>query len=198
MGDSRSDSLAAKLQRAGLLDEYFAWWLQERPAYAERKKWLEKVEMPNSNDAIHNLHRSPEAAMWRKAAAAKAQAAMDAGLPKNIDALIRKSLLDQRFNAVMGELSHKELMDQFILEGETEKLKLKRQELAVKKETLSLAREKFETETCKKFLLWFKDAKAREIADSGMSNADKIAALRAEYFKDVDALEASGGVKLPD
>lgn len=61
-----------------------------------------------------------------------------------------------------------------------------------------LVREKFETETCKKFLLWFKDAKAREIADSGLSNAQKIAALRAEYFKDVDALEASGGVQLPD
>jgi hypothetical protein len=63
---------------------------------------------------------------------------------------------------------------------------------------LQLSQAKFETETCKKFLLWFKEAKAREIADSGMSNADKIAALRAEYFKDVDALEASGGVHLPD
>ena len=83
-----------------------------------------------------------------------------------------------------------------------EHLKLK-QDSAKFKGELDLAkyhldREKFETETCKKFLLWFKDAKAREIADSGLSNAQKIAALRAEYFKDVDALEKSGGVKLPD
>jgi hypothetical protein len=196
--DSRSDSLAAKLQRAGLFDEYFAWWLQERPSIPDRKEWLEKAEMPHSNDAISNLHKSPEAAMWRNAAAAKARAAMEAGLPKNIDSLIRKSLLDQRFNHVMGELSHKELMDQFILEGDSERLKIKREELAVKKQALKLSREKFETETCKKFLAWFKDAKAREIADSGLSNAQKIAALRAEYFKDVDALEASGGVQLPD
>ena len=61
-----------------------------------------------------------------------------------------------------------------------------------------LAREKFAVETCKCFLAWFKDSKARDIAESGLSNAEKIAALRAEYFKDVDALEASGGVNLPD
>jgi len=61
-----------------------------------------------------------------------------------------------------------------------------------------LIRDKFETETCKKFLLWFRQEKAREIADSGLSNADKIAALRAEYFRDVDTMEASGEVKLPD
>ncbi|MEI6034519.1 MAG: hypothetical protein WCS65_09595 [Verrucomicrobiae bacterium] len=196
--DSRSDSLAAKLQRAGLLDEYFAWWLAERPSIAARKEWLDKVSMPSSNAAIHNLHRSSEAAVWRNAAAAKARATMDANLPKNLDALIRKSLLDQRFNHVMGELSHKELMDQFVLEADSERLSLKREELGVKREALAISRDRMEHETCKKFLLWFKDAKAREIADSGLSNADKIAALRAEYFKDVDALEASGGVKLPD
>jgi hypothetical protein len=31
-----------------------------------------------------------------------------------------------------------------------------------------------------------------------MGNAEKIAALRREYFKDVDALQQSGSVKLPD
>jgi hypothetical protein len=137
--DSRSDSLAAKLQRADLLDEYFAWWLAERPSIAARKEWLEKVQMPHSNDAIHNLHRSSEAAMWRNAAAAKARAAMDANLPKNIDSLIRKSLLDQRFNAVMGELSHKELMDQFVLEADSERLRQGREKLALENRKVELA-----------------------------------------------------------
>ncbi|MFZ4774621.1 MAG: hypothetical protein ACOYM3_04615 [Terrimicrobiaceae bacterium] len=196
--DSRSDSLAAKLQRAGLLDEYFAWWLGERPSIAARKEWLEKAEMPHSNDAISNLHKSSEAAVWRNAAAAKARAAMEAGLPKNIRGLIRKSLLDQRFNHVMGELSHKELMDQFMLEGETERIQIKREELAVKKEALKISREKMETDSCKRFLTWFKDAQAREIAESGLSNADKIARLRQTYFADVDKLEAEGGIQIPD
>ena len=83
-----------------------------------------------------------------------------------------------------------------------ESLKLAQESAAFKGKIVAakhqLAREKFAVETCKCFLAWFKDAKAREIADSGLSNADKIAALRAEYFKDVDALEASGGVNLPD
>ena len=185
--DSRSDSLAAKLQRDGLLDEYFSWWLAERPSIAARKKWLQDAGLPHSNDAIHNLHRSPEAAMWRHAAAAKARAAMDAGLPKNIDSLIRKSLLDQRFNAVMGELSHKELMDQFTLEGDTERLKIKREEIAVKKEALKISRQKLQSEICKKFLEWQADARAREIAEGSGSRAEKIEALgRAMFQEDWD------------
>jgi hypothetical protein len=137
--DSRSDSLAAKLARAGLLDDYFAWWLAERPSYSARKEWLEKVGMPNSNDAIHNLHRSTEASQWRTAAAAKARAAMDESLPGDIDQTIRKSLLDQRFNAILGELSHKELMDHLQVEQTTEALRLRQRQIELKEQDLKLA-----------------------------------------------------------
>ncbi|MEI6492061.1 MAG: hypothetical protein WCO94_05895 [Verrucomicrobiota bacterium] len=83
-----------------------------------------------------------------------------------------------------------------------EHLKLK-QDSAKFKGSLDLAkykldREKFEVESCKRFLSWFKDARAREIADSGLSNADKIARLRETYFADVDKLEAEGGIHLPE
>ena len=40
-------------------------------------------------------------------------------------------------------------------------------------------------------------AKAREINESGLSNSEKIAALRQAFFSDIDALEASGEVELP-
>jgi hypothetical protein len=60
-----------------------------------------------------------------------------------------------------------------------------------------LAREKLETTTCEKFLVWFKDEKARSIAESNATNTDKIAALRKTYFADVDQLEESGEVNLP-
>lgn len=172
--DSRSDSLAAKLQRGGLLDEYFAWWLAERPSIAARKKWLQDAGLPHSNDAIHNLHRSPEAAMWRNAAAARARAALDAGLPKNIDSLIRKSLLDQRFNAVMGDLSHKELMDQLSLEGDAERLAIKREELALKKEALRISRQRL--------LLDKARGQLQRVAEQGLTaeNKDGVAALLSE------------------
>ena len=68
---------------------------------------------------------------------------------------------------------------------------------AHKERELRLAEDKFQIEVCEHFLAWFKDAKAREIAESTSSNAEKIAALRQAYFKDVDELQASGKVVLP-
>lgn len=62
---------------------------------------------------------------------------------------------------------------------------------------LRLDAEKLQIETCEKFLAWYHDAKARDIADSAASNAEKIAALRKTFFADVDAMEASGKVNLP-
>jgi len=68
----------------------------------------------------------------------------------------------------------------------------------IETEKLKLNREKFEVSTCETFLKWYGVRKARSIAESNLSNADKIAKLRAEFFRDVDALEASGEVQLPD
>lgn len=61
----------------------------------------------------------------------------------------------------------------------------------------ALAHQKFEVEVCEKFLAWFHDAKAKAIAESQATNSDKIAALRQAYYADVDALEKSGEVQLP-
>jgi hypothetical protein len=144
MSESRSDSLAARLKRADLFDEYFAWWLQERPSFACRLEWLEKHGCTGTAGALHRLHRSSEAAQWRMAEAAKARAVMDANLPPDIDITIRKALLDQRFNAAMGELSHKELMDHLSIETETEKLKLKERALNQKDQDLALAERRVE------------------------------------------------------
>jgi hypothetical protein len=73
------------------------------------------------------------------------------------------------------------------------------QALKLKRRALDLMEDKWQVETCKKFLVWFKDQRAREIADNaGMTNAEKIAALRKNYFADVDAAEAMGAVELPE
>ena len=69
---------------------------------------------------------------------------------------------------------------------------------AQKERELVLAEEKAQKDTCEFFLKWFSDKRAQEIATSSMSNADKIATLRKEYFKDVDALQQSGKVVLPE
>lgn len=62
---------------------------------------------------------------------------------------------------------------------------------------LALNQEKFQVVVCEKFLAWFTDEKARQIAEGSGSNSEKIVALRRAYFADVDALEQSGKVNLP-
>lgn len=66
-----------------------------------------------------------------------------------------------------------------------------------REQSTSIAVDKFRRETCEMFLKWFGDQKAREIAESNAPHEEKIKALRATYYADVDELEKSGGVVLP-
>jgi hypothetical protein len=70
--------------------------------------------------------------------------------------------------------------------------------LEVKRDRLGLLREKLERESRGRFLKWMENAKAREIAEGSMSNAEKILLLRQVLFADVDELERSGEIVLPD
>jgi hypothetical protein len=45
---------------------------------------------------------------------------------------------------------------------------------------------------------WLRNAKEGEIAEEPMSNAERIALLRQVVFADVDDLERSGEIVLPD
>ena len=69
--------------------------------------------------------------------------------------------------------------------------------LALKTEELALARARFERETCELILKAVRDDRVRQIEASGVPQEEKIRALRAHYFKDVEDLENSGGVELP-
>jgi len=79
-----------------------------------------------------------------------------------------------------------------------EQLRLNRERVEQTGQALQLEREKFEVLACRKMLEEATRRKADEIANSDLSNADKIAALRRVAFADVDALEKSGDVKIPD
>ena len=59
-------------------------------------------------------------------------------------------------------------------------------------------REGFERGACGVLREWLRDAKAGEIAREPMPNAEKIALMRQVVFADVDELEASGEVVLPE
>jgi hypothetical protein len=100
----------------------------------------------------------------------------------NVHGVANPKLLSLATNMQMGVLEY--------LSAKT-KAEFKGRELALKEAA-------FQITCCERFLEWWKDEKAREIADSSATNAVKIAALRQTYFADVDALQKSGVVKLPD
>lgn len=68
--------------------------------------------------------------------------------------------------------------------GEIEKAKLQLREQAEArlKESLNLQRQKFQRDTCELFLQWAEDKRAKEIANSPMSNSEKIERLGALMF----------------
>jgi hypothetical protein len=62
----------------------------------------------------------------------------------------------------------------------------------------AMDRDRFEVESIERFLKWYAMTRMRDLADSEMPHSAKIAAMRKVAFQDVDALEKSGKVKLPD
>jgi hypothetical protein len=84
--------------------------------------------------------------------------------------------------------------------AQLEKAKLKLRERAEDRMSLKLKMEmdKRLDAACEKLLDAATRAKADEINASSMSQAEKIKAMRQEYFKDVDELMASGKVVLPE
>lgn len=63
-------------------------------------------------------------------------------------------------------------------------------------EKLALEREKWIEQSCQKILKAATDTRAKEIAESKLSNREKIAALRQAYFADVDKAQAT--LRLPE
>ncbi len=71
-------------------------------------------------------------------------------------------------------------------------------EIAQKERALRLAEDKFQIACCTKLLDATMQRQAEEIAASSMTQAEKIAALRKVAFQDVEALEQSGSLRIPE
>jgi len=112
-----------------------------------------------------------------------------------------KSILAGKLYGLLDEIGDPEKAQSLVAAvravTDAERLDLQRQQLAQRDQALAMQREKMEVQSCELFLKWMQDKRALAIADGKTSNAEKIAALRREFFKDVDALEKSGQVELP-
>jgi hypothetical protein len=66
-----------------------------------------------------------------------------------------------------------------------------------REDTVRLARDQFENAAAENILDRFDQDRLRQIAESTAPRAEKIAAIRREFLRDVDELEKSGKVALP-
>lgn len=188
-----SHSLYAKLTRANLLDEFYVWFYQEHPGYKEITKWLEERGLPHSAGAIHTLLRV-HSLHWKVDQAERRAAATAATLPKDTDRQIRQQLRAKEFDLAFAELSTTEALnllrfdvERRALEGkaalENEKLALKQQAEKRMGEHLTIARQKFQRETCELFVKWSEDQRARDIAGSkGIGSNEKVDQLGKLMF----------------
>ena len=83
------------------------------------------------------------------------------------------------------------------IEFQKQKNQQKDEDQARMQSQLDLQKVRTATVTCQKFLEWFKDQKAREIAESNLSNSDKIAQLRQTYFADIEEFEKTDTTEIP-
>jgi hypothetical protein len=128
--------------------------------------------------------------------------------PTNVDraeafgdfAFLQQSLKaqDPKTFVMLGNLRESRKTREQIGNFTREKLEQARVKLAQKDRDFALDREKFLVTCCEKLLQAAMDGKAREIATADISNAEKIAKLRQTYFADIDALQASGKVAIPE
>lgn len=155
-----------------------------------------------SRHGIHGLTQQQLSAFWRWLDGRKAVVQM------NADAEQFRGEFAREAPAATAEQIHIKTVDYLRMKGlrEDDRKLLafavtearKALVLEQNEQKLAMERERTEVITCRLFLKWFRDARTREIAESNVSNAEKIAQLREFYFSDVDALEKSGEVQLPE
>jgi hypothetical protein len=140
------DSLESELQRQGRFDEYFAWRAVQRPSPAQILKQLKSWGIKASKSAIYRLHSSGSALVWRVQEANKAKEALGKILPKDLEQSVRDALLRQRFDATLGDLTHKQLIDHLEVQIAEQKLELQERNLEHEKEKFKASlRTKLET-----------------------------------------------------
>jgi hypothetical protein len=108
---------------------------------------------------------------------------------KNNDPSLTNAQLEQAGQAFFSKLA---------IEQEDSLTWKRIQDGKAKLELIRLTRDRFEAQTCELFLKWYADKCAKDIAESNVSNADKIAALRQTYFADIEQLDKSGKVVIPE
>jgi hypothetical protein len=161
------------------------------------------------NQAIRQANVLREMQTQRLAEAAAKGRCKELGLDQELtNAVVRivgEEALDQKAKEQVGNFAISAanvllMAEGMRTKGKQEEVKISLRQRAEERMSLKLKLEmdKRLDAACEKLLEAATRAKADEINASSMSQAEKIKAMRQEYFKDVDELMASGKVVLPD
>lgn len=183
--DSACSRCASELglqTNAQSMSEFFTWW-QENQATAARKETLKEIfDRADANaKAVGQMLAERGSTAGQIAAAENLVFQLQATEEGKVD---REMWIELEKLRIFRE------------SAET-KGRLDQAKLAQKDQEIALARTKFELEAAEKMLDAAMRARADEINASGLSNADKIAAMRKAAFAEIDELQVSGKVVVP-
>jgi virulence-associated protein VapD len=164
-------------------------WLKDDARAACRRVWEDRVitALKDNNDRLNSvLKTSGESGM----------AAVMVGLEKvalQVSVYLSAEQTEARFDG--ADLA--EVREQLELIAQSIKPILDYRKVVLAEQAGKRDERRLQDEMCKRFLEWYSDQRAREIADSTAPNEEKVRRMRSEFFADVEALEKAGGVVLP-
>ncbi len=196
MRKPRSDSKLLNLPHHQQ-DRIIAWLLDEGLSYADTKAQIHlDFGLETSEAALGTFWERVCAPRQfaRVAEASEAAPALAEGLENNFVATTEAYVRQHYFVLLASRYPDPEVVAIFAKQiADLEKSKIAREQLEfdrqkhaetnqVKVEALALSREKFQRDTCALFLKWVNDEKAKAIAGSGATNAEKIEQLGQAMF----------------
>ena len=196
MRKPRSDSKLLNLPHHQQ-DRIVAWLLDEGLSYVDTKEQINLDFGVETSEAALGTFWERVCAprqFARVAEASEAAPALAEGLENNFAATTEAYVRQHYFVLLASRYPDPEVVAIFakqIADLEKTKLGYKQLELdrqkheetnRVKEETLALSQTRFRRDTCKLFLEWANNERAKEIAGSGATNAEKIEALGQAMF----------------
>jgi len=190
-------ALWEQLQRRAqpLALEFCSSFFNNQMSIKEAQQWLADYNIKISETALKGFYSSMPMRL-RFAALQTAQSAETAKveLPEDIDKATRERIAQHKFELAFMNLGESQRLQLIQLQQNED---FARGNYQLKKAKLDLDRQKFEMEFAELILDKAVREAAERIASSSLSQADKIKAMREAAFKDVEALRASGEIKLP-
>ena len=181
---ARTDSLFKRLEKAGLLGDFFSWFYSEQPPPDDCLAWLKQRNCKSSVGAVSNMVLKHGLA-YRLGEAQDASDAVVAALPEDAEARTKTAIQARVLELSLSALGSKELLALLRInqqnESDRDRLQLDREKAQLKREELALSREKFEFDAVKKAIEHAKEIKTIA-GNRSLSSETQINLIRRRLF----------------